>query len=51
MPESTPELFGYAWKTSSVCGSERDNSPVDPCDIHLQAGEFKDYYINVADEV
>ncbi|XP_077177718.1 otogelin isoform X2 [Paroedura picta] len=40
VPESTPQLFGNAWKTSSACGSEQDNSPVDPCDVHLQAASY-----------
>lgn len=44
MPESTPQLFGNSWKTSSSCGPDHDNSPVDPCDVHLQAGRFADYY-------
>ncbi|KAH0620935.1 hypothetical protein JD844_021851 [Phrynosoma platyrhinos] len=40
--ESTPLLFGNSWKTSSACSPEHDSSPVDPCDVHLQAGEFED---------
>uniref|UniRef100_A0ACB8G2V7 Uncharacterized protein n=1 Tax=Sphaerodactylus townsendi TaxID=933632 RepID=A0ACB8G2V7_9SAUR len=40
VPESTPQLFGNAWKTSSVCGPEHDSSPVDPCDVHLQAASY-----------
>ncbi|XP_054825974.1 otogelin [Eublepharis macularius] len=39
--ESTPQLFGNAWKTSSACGPEHDSSsPVDPCDVHLQAASY-----------
>ncbi|KAF2977127.1 hypothetical protein EK904_007912 [Melospiza melodia maxima] len=37
--ESTPELFGNSWKTSSGCVLVHDNSQVDPCDVHLQAAE------------
>ncbi|KAJ7344409.1 hypothetical protein JRQ81_000359, partial [Phrynocephalus forsythii] len=40
VPESTPQLFGNSWKTSSACVSEQGNSPVDPCDIHLQAAAY-----------
>ncbi|KAJ6665054.1 hypothetical protein lerEdw1_005285 [Lerista edwardsae] len=40
VPESTPQLFGNSWKTSSSCGPEHDNSPVDPCDVHLQAASY-----------
>ncbi|KAF4798408.1 hypothetical protein TURU_063946 [Turdus rufiventris] len=36
--ESTPELFGNTWKTSSACVHVQDSSQVDPCDVHLQAG-------------
>lgn len=36
--ESTPELFGNTWKTSSACVLVHDSSQVDPCDVHLQAG-------------
>ncbi|XP_062974484.1 otogelin [Elgaria multicarinata webbii] len=40
VPESTPQLFGNSWKISSACGSEHDNSPMDPCDVHLQAAAY-----------
>nr|XP_006134664.1 otogelin [Pelodiscus sinensis] len=40
VPESTPQLFGNSWKTSSACASGYDHSPVDPCDIHLQAASY-----------
>nr|XP_056707924.1 otogelin [Euleptes europaea] len=40
VPESTPQLFGNAWKTSSACGPEHDSSPMDPCDVHLQAASY-----------
>ncbi|XP_033009673.1 otogelin isoform X2 [Lacerta agilis] len=40
VPESTPQLFGNSWKTSSACGLEHDYSPVDPCDIHLQSATY-----------
>ncbi|XP_060118015.1 otogelin [Heteronotia binoei] len=40
VPESTPQLFGNVWKTSSACGPEHDSSPVDPCDVHLQAASY-----------
>ncbi|NXN80297.1 OTOG protein, partial [Bombycilla garrulus] len=38
--ESTPELFGNTWKTSSACGLVHDSSQVDPCDVHLQAASY-----------
>ncbi|XP_051478017.1 otogelin [Apus apus] len=38
--ESTPELFGNAWKTSSACILLHDSSQMDPCDIHLQAASY-----------
>ncbi|NXE62639.1 OTOG protein, partial [Calcarius ornatus] len=38
--ESTPELFGNAWKTSSACAPAHDSSQVDPCDVHLQAASY-----------
>ncbi|KFO84764.1 Otogelin, partial [Buceros rhinoceros silvestris] len=38
--ESTPELFGNTWKTSSACVLVRDSSQMDPCDIHLQAASY-----------
>ncbi|XP_058685510.1 otogelin [Poecile atricapillus] len=38
--ESTPELFGNAWKTSSACVLVHDSSQVDPCDVHLQAASY-----------
>ncbi|XP_019375523.1 PREDICTED: otogelin [Gavialis gangeticus] len=40
VPESTPQLFGNSWKTSSACALEHDNSQMDPCDIHLQAASY-----------
>ncbi|KFQ22082.1 Otogelin, partial [Merops nubicus] len=38
--ESTPELFGNSWKTSSACVLVHDGSQMDPCDIHLQAASY-----------
>ncbi|XP_061855721.1 otogelin [Colius striatus] len=38
--ESTPELFGNTWKTSSSCIIMHDSSQMDPCDIHLQAASY-----------
>ncbi|NXN35595.1 OTOG protein, partial [Rhinoptilus africanus] len=38
--ESTPELFGNTWKTSSACVFVHDSSQMDPCDIHLQAASY-----------
>ncbi|KAI1232574.1 Otogelin, partial [Lamprotornis superbus] len=37
--ESTPELFGNTWKTSSACTAGHSSSQLDPCDVHLQAAE------------
>ncbi|NXQ85206.1 OTOG protein, partial [Nyctibius grandis] len=38
--ESTPELFGNTWRTSSACILVHDSSQMDPCDIHLQAASY-----------
>ncbi|NWU95954.1 OTOG protein, partial [Upupa epops] len=38
--ESTPELFGNTWKTSSSCVLMHESSQMDPCDIHLQAASY-----------
>ncbi|KAM9278150.1 otogelin [Morus bassanus] len=38
--ESTPELFGNTWKTSSACVLVHDSTQMDPCDIHLQAASY-----------
>eukprot|EP00076_Gallus_gallus_P021224 XP_015142139.1 otogelin isoform X2 [Gallus gallus] len=38
--ESTPQLFGNAWKTSSACILVHDSSQMDPCDIHLQSASY-----------
>ncbi|NWW84490.1 OTOG protein, partial [Rhynochetos jubatus] len=38
--ESTPELFGNTWKTSSACIPVHDSSQMDPCDVHLQAASY-----------
>nr|XP_009667446.1 PREDICTED: otogelin [Struthio camelus australis] len=40
VPESTPQLFGNAWKTLSACILVHDSSQMDPCDIHLQAASY-----------
>ncbi|XP_069624287.1 otogelin [Ranitomeya imitator] len=40
VPESTPQLFGNAWKMSSACGNGHTPSPLDPCDVHLQAASY-----------
>ncbi|XP_053305200.1 otogelin [Spea bombifrons] len=40
IPESTPQLFGNAWKVSSACASDYFTSPLDPCDVHLQAASY-----------
>lgn len=39
VPESTPQLFGNSWKTLSACAPLVPGSLLDPCDVHLQAGE------------
>ncbi|XP_048804372.1 otogelin isoform X4 [Lagopus muta] len=38
--ESTPQLFGNAWKTLSACILVHDSSQMDPCDIHLQSASY-----------
>lgn len=39
VPESTAQLFGNSWKTLSACSPLVSGSSLDPCDVHLQAGE------------
>ncbi|MEQ2180786.1 hypothetical protein GOODEAATRI_004946 [Goodea atripinnis] len=38
MIESTPHLFGNAWKVSSACSLSLSTPQLDPCDTHQQAG-------------
>ncbi|XP_064145520.1 otogelin [Loxodonta africana] len=40
VPESTPQLFGNSWKTLSACSPLAPGSPLDPCDVHLQAATY-----------
>uniref|UniRef100_A0A8C6FPV5 Otogelin n=1 Tax=Moschus moschiferus TaxID=68415 RepID=A0A8C6FPV5_MOSMO len=40
VPESTPQFFGNSWKTLSACSPLVSGSPLDPCDVHLQAASF-----------
>ncbi|XP_042638720.1 otogelin [Orycteropus afer afer] len=40
VPESTPQLFGNSWKTLSACSPLAPGSPLDPCDVHLQAASY-----------
>ncbi|XP_073514042.1 otogelin [Phyllobates terribilis] len=40
VPENTPQLFGNGWKMSSTCGNEQLPTPLDPCDVHLQAASY-----------
>ncbi|XP_041843884.1 otogelin [Melanotaenia boesemani] len=37
MIESTPQLFGNAWKVSSACSLSLSMPQLDPCDTHQQA--------------
>ncbi|KAM4744336.1 otogelin [Anableps anableps] len=37
MIESTPHLFGNAWKVSSACSPSLSTPQLDPCDTHQQA--------------
>ncbi|XP_062290720.1 otogelin [Scomber scombrus] len=37
MIESTPQLFGNAWKVSSACSPSLSTPQLDPCDTHQQA--------------
>lgn len=39
MIESTPQLFGNAWRVSSACVSSLMAPQLDPCDTHQQAGQ------------
>lgn len=40
MIESTPQLFGNAWRVSSACAPSLIVPQLDPCDTHQQAGWF-----------
>ncbi|XP_004621722.2 otogelin [Sorex araneus] len=40
VPESTPQLFGNSWKTLSACSPPVSGTPLDPCDVHLQAASY-----------
>ncbi|XP_004635011.2 otogelin [Octodon degus] len=40
VPENTPQLFGNSWKTLSACSPLVPGSPLDPCDVHLQAASY-----------
>ncbi|XP_044212195.1 otogelin [Thunnus albacares] len=37
MIESTPQLFGNAWRVSSACSPSLSTPQLDPCDTHQQA--------------
>uniref|UniRef100_A0A672GQ44 Otogelin n=1 Tax=Salarias fasciatus TaxID=181472 RepID=A0A672GQ44_SALFA len=37
MIESTPQLFGNAWRVSSACSISLSTPQLDPCDTHQQA--------------
>uniref|UniRef100_A0A3P8VXA6 Otogelin n=1 Tax=Cynoglossus semilaevis TaxID=244447 RepID=A0A3P8VXA6_CYNSE len=37
MIESTPQLFGNAWRVSSACSNSLSSPQLDPCDTHQQA--------------
>ncbi|XP_019906977.3 otogelin [Esox lucius] len=40
MIESTPHLFGNAWKVSSACVPSHSVPQMDPCDTHQQAASY-----------
>ncbi|KAM3877462.1 otogelin [Diretmus argenteus] len=40
MIESTPHLFGNAWRVSSACSPGPSLPQVDPCDTHQQAASY-----------
>ncbi|KAL1007586.1 hypothetical protein UPYG_G00088760 [Umbra pygmaea] len=40
MIESTPHLFGNAWKVSSACVPSHGVPQMDPCDTHQQAASY-----------
>uniref|UniRef100_G3PZ77 Otogelin n=1 Tax=Gasterosteus aculeatus TaxID=69293 RepID=G3PZ77_GASAC len=40
MIESTPQLFGNAWRVSSACSSSLSPPQLDPCDAHQQAAAY-----------
>ncbi|XP_056135336.1 otogelin [Lampris incognitus] len=40
MIESTPQLFGNAWKTSSACTPSPNLPLLDPCDTHQQSASY-----------
>ncbi|XP_068596445.1 otogelin [Brachionichthys hirsutus] len=40
MIESTPQLFGNAWRVSSGCSHSLSSPQLDPCDTHQQAASY-----------
>ncbi|XP_031673109.1 otogelin-like [Oncorhynchus kisutch] len=40
MIESTPHLFGNAWRVSSACVPSQSVPQLDPCDTHQQAASY-----------
>ncbi|XP_030649228.1 otogelin [Chanos chanos] len=40
MIESTPQLFGNAWRVSSACVTRPSLPQLDPCDTHQQAASY-----------
>ncbi|XP_044072365.1 otogelin isoform X2 [Siniperca chuatsi] len=40
MIESTPQLFGNAWRVSSACSPSLSTPQLDPCDTHQQAAAY-----------
>ncbi|XP_068171850.1 otogelin [Antennarius striatus] len=40
MIESSPQLFGDAWRVSSACSPSLSAPPPDPCDTHQQAASY-----------
>ncbi|XP_066510116.1 otogelin-like [Hoplias malabaricus] len=40
MIESTPQLFGNAWRVSSACVPPPSSPQLDPCDTHQQAASY-----------
>ncbi|KAM7424628.1 hypothetical protein PAMA_000809 [Pampus argenteus] len=40
MIESTPQLFGNAWRISSACSPSLSTPQLDPCDTHQQAVSY-----------
>ncbi|XP_040899174.1 otogelin [Toxotes jaculatrix] len=50
MIESTPQLFGNAWRVSSACSPSLSTPQLDPCDTHQQAVAYASQMCDVLNQ-